>query len=180
MQASGNRAFEPTAYSEKMEAQRQSQSNPDSQSALASRSPSQETSRDASGRPLSSLSGISYDPPPTYGTDAVPFPAPRPSASAALIAFAQANREFINADLEARLVAAGYMPTDDPDSLTEEEWRENHGITKLELLRLRTLYARYVFFFLLPEPNRSSVPISAPPRNVVRSTANASGSASPV
>jgi len=54
--------------------------------------------------------------------------------------------------LEARLVAAGYIPTDDPDSVTEEEWRENHGITKLELLQMRALYSRYVSVFLLPEP----------------------------
>lgn len=50
-----------------------------------------------------------------------------------LAEFANANRTMISEDLEARLTTAGYMPTDDPDGLTEEEWSE-HGITKLELL----------------------------------------------
>ena len=64
-----------------------------------------------------------------------------PPVSAALARFADSNRGLISEDLEARLTAAGYLPTDDPDNLSEEEWRIVHNVTKLEVMRLRALYA---------------------------------------
>jgi hypothetical protein len=65
-----------------------------------------------------------------------------PVFSPELAEFANANRDVINQSLEARLQAAGYLPTDDPNDLTPEEWRNEHGVTKLELNRLKNLYAR--------------------------------------
>jgi hypothetical protein len=64
------------------------------------------------------------------------------SFSPELARFASANRDVINESLEAKLHAAGYLPTDDPNDLTPEEWRNDHGVTKLELNRLKNLYAR--------------------------------------
>lgn len=92
--------------------------------------------------PSSGVSEVPHDPPPIYdtvGEDRI-F-RPLPSVPLTLAQFASANRGMINEDLEARLEAAGYLPTDDPDSLTEQEWKE-HKVTKLELLRLRTLFNR--------------------------------------
>jgi hypothetical protein len=96
-------------------------------------------------RPASAIASTSNDPPPTY-TDDLPSPVAQPAASSSLTAFSNANRVLISPDLEARLIAAGYLSTDDPDTLTEEEWRDDYGATKLELLRLRTLYARSVAY----------------------------------
>lgn len=64
-----------------------------------------------------------------------------PPTSRALAAFADANRDLISEDLELRLSVAGYLPSDDPDNLTEEEWMTVHNVTKLELIRLRSLFA---------------------------------------
>ncbi|KIM26123.1 hypothetical protein M408DRAFT_330715 [Serendipita vermifera MAFF 305830] len=64
-----------------------------------------------------------------------------PPTSPALAAFATANRDLISEDLEVRLSIAGYLPSDDPNNLTEEEWMTEHNVTKLELMRLRSLYA---------------------------------------
>lgn len=49
---------------------------------------------------------------------------------------ASANPSLINGDLEMRLLTAFYLRIDDPDSLTEDEHRDNHRITKILLLRL--------------------------------------------
>ena len=56
-------------------------------------------------------------------------------------------------DLEAQLVAAGYILTGDPDSVMEEEWRENHGIMKLELLRMGRCIPGMPPFFFFPNHN---------------------------
>ncbi|KIM26128.1 hypothetical protein M408DRAFT_196620 [Serendipita vermifera MAFF 305830] len=104
-------------------------------------SPQQTSSRTFSSRAESTVQSGYFDPPPIYGSDE--RIARRPSMSPALVEFARANRTWISEDLQERLTAAGYLPTDDPDNLTEEEWREL-GITKLELLRLRALFARTV------------------------------------
>ncbi|KIM26114.1 hypothetical protein M408DRAFT_9985 [Serendipita vermifera MAFF 305830] len=64
-----------------------------------------------------------------------------PPTSFALTTFADANRDLISEDLEGRLSAAGYLPSDDPDNLTEEEWMTLHNVTKLEVMRLRSLFA---------------------------------------
>ena len=56
--------------------------------------------------------------------------------------YAQENRGVIPEDLEAKLQRAGYAPMDDPDSISEDDWRRDWGVTKLELARLRALYQR--------------------------------------
>jgi cell division septation protein DedD len=110
----------------------------------------------------SSFSAMPDYPPPIYGLEeSVRQERTRPSSSSPepvqvsrtsvtlpplfspeLARFASANRDVINEGLEARLQAAGYLPTDDPNDLTPEEWRNEHGVTKLELNRLKNLYAR--------------------------------------
>lgn len=67
-------------------------------------------------------------------------PVPVYGSSLALENWARANRASVSEDMEAKLLAAGYMPGDNPDDYTEEEWKTNFGITRLELLRLRKLY----------------------------------------
>ena len=59
----------------------------------------------------------------------------------ALSQWARAHRGFISKKLEAKLDAAGYVPTDNPDSMTENEWMQTWGVTKLELGRLKALFA---------------------------------------
>ncbi|KAG9033304.1 hypothetical protein FS842_003962 [Serendipita sp. 407] len=56
--------------------------------------------------------------------------------------WAQENRAYITPRLKAKLVAARYLPTTNPDSITEEEWERRWGVTKLELTRMRMLYSR--------------------------------------
>ena len=91
-----------------------------------------------------SPSVVSTEPPPEYNTGTSIGSTQSyavPPVSAALAEFASSNRRLISEDLEARLTAAGYLPTDDPDNLSEEEWRDVHNVTKLELMRIRALYA---------------------------------------
>jgi hypothetical protein len=71
-----------------------------------------------------------------------------PAAPPALADFARANRNLISYDLEAKLAAAGYLPTDDPDNLSEQEWITKYNVTVQELESLRRLYYRSV----LPDP----------------------------
>jgi len=118
------------------------------------------------GRPISihssSLSAMPDYPPPIYGLEESvrqdrtmpPSLSPElaqfastsrvqpPSSSPELARFASANRDVINETLEAKLHAAGYLPTDDPNGLTPEQWRNEHGVNRLELNRLKNLYAR--------------------------------------
>ncbi|KIM29170.1 hypothetical protein M408DRAFT_119639 [Serendipita vermifera MAFF 305830] len=68
------------------------------------------------------------EPPPVYAT------------SRALSVWANTNRAAVSEDMESKLLSAGYMPGDDPDVYTEEEWKKSYGITRLELVRLRKLY----------------------------------------
>jgi hypothetical protein len=91
--------------------------------------------------------GMTSDPPPTYGSgsEAPARPDRRTlssSFSPELARFASANRDVIGENLEARLQAAGYLPTDDPSRLTAEEWKNEYGVTKIELRRLQDLYSR--------------------------------------
>jgi hypothetical protein len=79
---------------------------------------------------------------PTHHTHTQPQTPIQPSFSLELARFARANRDVINENLEARLQAAGYLPTDDPSRLTPEEWRVEYGVTRLELRRLVDLYTR--------------------------------------
>ena len=58
-----------------------------------------------------------------------------------LAKWAKKNRKYIPERLERKLENAGYVPTDDPDQLTEDEWRRDWGVTIFELGRMRKLYA---------------------------------------
>ncbi|KAG8784637.1 hypothetical protein FRC20_001076 [Serendipita sp. 405] len=64
------------------------------------------------------------------------------AADAGLSQWARENRSYITEKLEMKLDAAGYVPSDDPDNMSEEEWKREWGVTKLELTRMRSLYAR--------------------------------------
>ena len=59
-----------------------------------------------------------------------------------LAEWARTHRAQIPARLEAKLAAAGYVPTDDPNSIPEEEWLREYGVTKFELSRIRALYQK--------------------------------------
>lgn len=63
--------------------------------------------------------------------------------------YAAANRDVINSDLERKLRAARYLPTDNPSDMPAEEWGTRYGVGTFELRRLQELYDRYVMFFLL-------------------------------
>jgi hypothetical protein len=65
-----------------------------------------------------------------------------PLFSPELARYASANRDVINESLQARLQAAGYLPTDDPSDMTPEQWRNEHGVNRLELKRLQGFYTR--------------------------------------
>lgn len=103
------------------------------------RSPTYVSSASMSNRPMSAAS--SYAPrhgsPPVYGSSVYAYGA----SSNPLSTWANSNRAFITEDLESKLATAGYLPTDNPDDLTEEEWTNQFGLTKLEVLRLRKLYS---------------------------------------
>ncbi|KAG8807378.1 hypothetical protein FRC17_004489 [Serendipita sp. 399] len=64
------------------------------------------------------------------------------NADSGLSQWARENRSYVTEKLEMKLDAAGYVPSDDPDNITEEEWKCEWGVTKLELTRMRALYAR--------------------------------------
>ncbi|KAG8819496.1 hypothetical protein FRC17_010427 [Serendipita sp. 399] len=71
------------------------------------------------------------------GTDRAPIP-----DMVDLPQWARDNRGYITEKLEAKLDAAGYVPTDNPDSLSPDVWKREWGVTELELRRMRALYAR--------------------------------------
>jgi len=83
-----------------------------------------------------------YDPPPMYGPEESTRNRPTFSFSPELAFYASQHRDVINESLEARLQAAGYVPTDDPRRLTPEEWRNEYNVTRTELVRLQDLHAR--------------------------------------
>ncbi|CCA71982.1 hypothetical protein PIIN_05917 [Serendipita indica DSM 11827] len=58
-----------------------------------------------------------------------------------LAKWAKKHRKYIPERLERKLEDAGYVPTDDPDQLSEDEWRREWGVTIFELGRMRKLYA---------------------------------------
>jgi hypothetical protein len=111
---------------------------------------SQSTSRNATSPHVEPQFPTMYDTPTfTYTQGHQPIDGNAPAdasydyvqpAFPALARWANANRAFITHDLEARLEAAGYLPTDDPNNLTEEEWITEHNVTKLEVIRIRALY----------------------------------------
>ncbi|CAG7850097.1 SubName: Full=Uncharacterized protein {ECO:0000313/EMBL:CCA71987.1} [Serendipita indica DSM 11827] len=59
-----------------------------------------------------------------------------------LAQWARIHRTQIPARLEAKLASAGYVPTDNPDGIPEEEWLQEYGVTKFELARVRALYQK--------------------------------------
>ena len=59
-----------------------------------------------------------------------------------LAEWARARRAQIPVTLEAKLAAAGYVPTDNPNIIPEEVWVREYGVTILELSRIRGLYRR--------------------------------------
>ena len=107
--------------------------------AAVDRSPTYMTSSGSSIRPMSttSMSLSRHGSPPVYGSSVYAYV----GSSGPLASWANANRAFVTEDLESKLSNAGYVPTDDPDDLTEEEWTTKYGLTKLEIVRLRKLYA---------------------------------------
>ncbi|KAG8857171.1 hypothetical protein FRB91_011647 [Serendipita sp. 411] len=56
--------------------------------------------------------------------------------------WAEENRVYISEKLEARLELAGYLPTDDPDAISEEDWERKWSVSNTELARLRMIYAK--------------------------------------
>lgn len=57
-----------------------------------------------------------------------------------LSAWAAEHRRQIPESFEAKLKAAGYLPYDDPDIMTEDEWLSQWSVSRMELQRLRHLY----------------------------------------
>ncbi|KIM26113.1 hypothetical protein M408DRAFT_330708 [Serendipita vermifera MAFF 305830] len=126
-------------------------SPPNTGSVFAAPWAAQRISEDATNRGTSPTTNPSRDTPLPSGAMAsrmapasrVPseYP-PHYSGSVELTNWFRANRASITDEMEQRLVAAGYMPSNNPDDLTEEEWETKFGITKFELIRLREIYAR--------------------------------------
>ena len=78
---------------------------------------------------------------PTFSQPSSSSPSGVTGGESRLSQWAREHREFISEKLEAKLDAAGYMPADNPDSMTETEWMDTWGVTKLELRRLKALFA---------------------------------------
>lgn len=56
--------------------------------------------------------------------------------------WANENRTVISPDLEQKLRGAHYLPSDNPDDISAQDWRDQDGVGYFELRRLRELYAR--------------------------------------
>ena len=56
--------------------------------------------------------------------------------------WAAENRSLVPYELEQRLRAAQYLPSDDPDEIAESVWQSVHHIGHFEVKRLREIYAR--------------------------------------
>lgn len=56
--------------------------------------------------------------------------------------YSAANRDVISPELEKKLRAARYLPTDNPSDMPAEEWGNLHGVGRFELKRLQELYDR--------------------------------------
>jgi hypothetical protein len=106
----------------------------------------QSTTPPSSPPQLAQFGSTSRAPAPSFSPESVQVASTSatlpPLFSPELARFASANRDAINENLEARLLAAGYLPTDDPSDLTPEQWRNEHGVSRLELNRLKDLYTR--------------------------------------
>lgn len=67
-----------------------------------------------------------------------------PISVQALETFARMHRAEISEELEAKLEMAGYVPSDDPDVISEEVWARDYAVDGRELVLLRQLYQRCV------------------------------------
>lgn len=56
--------------------------------------------------------------------------------------YASQHRQYVSPELELKLRRAHYMPEDDPDEISAQEWQNEHGVGYFELKRLRQLYSR--------------------------------------
>lgn len=56
--------------------------------------------------------------------------------------WAEENRDMIAPDLEQKLRDAHYRPSDNPDEIPAQEWRDLHGVGHFELKRIQELYSR--------------------------------------
>jgi hypothetical protein len=56
--------------------------------------------------------------------------------------WAAENRSLVPDELEKKLRAARYLPSDNPDEISPDVWRETHGVGHFELKRLQEIYAR--------------------------------------
>ena len=54
--------------------------------------------------------------------------------------YASRNRHLISPDLEYKLRKAHYMPEDDPDEISTQEWQSEYGVGYFELKRLRQIH----------------------------------------
>jgi hypothetical protein len=56
--------------------------------------------------------------------------------------WAAENRYLVPDKLEKKLRAAQYLPSDNPNEISPDVWRDTHGVGHFELKRLQELYAR--------------------------------------
>jgi len=100
--------------------------------------PTEEGQRDSpSSRNTSTVRNILPTLIASSSTGDIPSEQPPPYGHLTVLArWARANRNAITEDMEAKLLEARYMPGDDPDILSEDEWQTRYGLTRLELRRL--------------------------------------------
>jgi hypothetical protein len=56
--------------------------------------------------------------------------------------WAAENRSSVPYELEQKLRAAQYLPSDNPEEISPDVWRDAHGVGHFELKRLQEIYAR--------------------------------------
>jgi hypothetical protein len=66
------------------------------------------------------------------------------SPTLTLSEFAGENRDLIPEELESKLMKVGYLPSDDPDVIPQEEWVKLYGVSRVELMRIKQLHTRLV------------------------------------
>ena len=71
-----------------------------------------------------------------------PLLSPIPEAIQTLEGFARVHRAEISEELERKLARANYLPSDDPDAISEEAWARQYAVGTGELEVLRQLYQR--------------------------------------
>lgn len=98
---------------------------------------------------MSSSAHVPFDSPPLYqpmehSSFASPIASPENATddNPLLSRFAADNRDLIPPSMERKLHLAGYLPTDNPNLISEEHWETKYGISKLELTRLNEAFKR--------------------------------------